>query len=203
MITAPARDPNFALHNVHGELAQHRFWRAVRPHVRQFRMAVDAGAHIGLWTRLLAREFKFVTAFEPVPENFACLQMNVLKKSVRLENVALGSGAGACGLTLPAAANSGCWRVDDTKTDLEMRTLDSYGLRDVDFIKIDVEGYEGEVLEGARQTISKHKPTIVFEENGLGPRHFGSDWVDPARILAGLQYRRVGCYQKNEIWAPR
>jgi hypothetical protein len=46
-----------------------------------------------------------------------------------------------------------------------VKTLDSYNFDKVDFIKIDVEGYEPEVLEGAKQLINRHRPIIFFEVN--------------------------------------
>ena len=163
-------------------------------------MAVDVGAHIGLWTRGLADKFKWVTAFEPVAENFACLEMNAGHlKNTRLVNVALGAMPSFCSMILPTGGNSGCWRVR-SGGNIEMRTLDSFMLNNVDLIKIDVEGLEGEVLTGARETIACWRPTIVFEENGLGVKHYGTDWVDPAVVLTPLRYKRIAVFAKNDIW---
>jgi FkbM family methyltransferase len=47
--------------------------------------------------------------------------------------------------------------------DVELRTLDSYDLDDVDIIKIDVEGHEFDVVQGAEQTIIKHRPIVQLE----------------------------------------
>ena len=48
---------------------------------------------------------------------------------------------------------------------MELKTLDSMNLPGLDFLKIDVEGAEGLVLQGAAETIKKYKPTIFFEHN--------------------------------------
>jgi FkbM family methyltransferase len=200
MMAAPKYDPNFAASSMHGEFAQHRFLRAVLPHVPKRGMAVDVGAHIGIWTRMLADKFKWVTAFEPELDNFACLETNAGHlKNARLLNVALGAIPSSCSMVLPTGGNSGCWRVRDGGG-TEMRTLDSYQLNKVDLIKIDVEGLEGEVIQGARETIACWHPTVVFEENGLGARYYGSNWVSSGTVLTGLRYKRVAVYQKNEIW---
>ncbi len=47
-----------------------------------------------------------------------------------------------------------------------MRRLDSFGFEDVDFIKIDVEGFERAVIEGGERTIRTWRPNIVVEQKG-------------------------------------
>ena len=56
---------------------------------------------------------------------------------------------------------------------IDQRTLDSYGFTDVDIIKIDVEGYELLVLEGADQTIANNRPIVQVECVDIQPRAFG------------------------------
>lgn len=202
MIAAPATDPDFALHPVHGEWAQHRFLHDVLPHTARRGLAIDIGAHIGLWTRALAIQFKFVVAFEPVIENFTCLALNATLPNTQLENVALGATSGMVAMELPKKSNSGCWYASRNLGDTPMRTLDSYKFNDVDLIKIDVEGLEGEVLSGAQNTIQRCIPTIVFEENGLGLKHYGPNWIDPGLLLSVWRYKRAGKHGKNEIWIP-
>ena len=51
--------------------------------------------------------------------------------------------------------------------DVEVRTLDSFGFEDVGFIKIDVEGFEREVLMGGIQTILKSKPILYIEDDRI------------------------------------
>jgi FkbM family methyltransferase len=147
-------------------------------------------------------QFKYVIAFEPVAENFACLEQNADFKNVRRENVALGAETKTCSMVLPTRGNSGCWYAQPVDGPTAMRSIDSYALNDVDLIKIDVEGLEGHVLAGARETLARCLPTIVFEENGLGRLHYGAGWLDPAQLLTGWRYKRVGFYQKNEVWSP-
>ncbi len=59
------------------------------------------------------------------------------------------------------------------RVEIDQRTLDSYQFEDVDIIKIDVEGYELLVLEGATTTISRNRPIIQIECVEIQPRAFG------------------------------
>ena len=55
------------------------------------------------------------------------------------------------------------WKLPQTTVIVETRTLDSYNLPKVDFIKIDVEGWEEQVLEGGMKTILKYRPIMYIE----------------------------------------
>lgn len=200
---APQSDPWFAEHPVHGSQAQARLIRSVLQRVpvsRRFQ-AIDVGAHIGVWTVPLAGVFRYVTAFEPVASNFECLEVNTRGlKNVSLRPVALGNETRRVSMA-QIGDNSGTYcalRGDD----VGMMTLDVL-MADrvsVDFIKLDVEGMEGAVLEGARQVLDEWRPWVFFEDNGLGTIHYGPDWIDPKSILRGLGYHPVVRLAKNELW---
>ena len=63
-------------------------------HVRKFRRAVDCGAHVGTWSRILASRFESVDALEPMPEHRECFRLNVTDDNVVLHHNALGSSDG-------------------------------------------------------------------------------------------------------------
>lgn len=145
------------------------------------RVALDIGAHVGLWAMWLVKEFAHVHAVEPVPAHADILPFNVAETNYTLHRVALGAAHGAVNITVPthqtggahvktARANPGAkYNVAgavETWLGVPLRPLDSFGLGDVDFIKIDVEGYEQPVLEGARETILRCRPNIVIEQKG-------------------------------------
>ena len=197
----PTRDPGFAESPLHGAKAQAAFLDKVLKHCKNFRLAVDIGAHVGTCTEFLATVFERVWAVEPCAENFSCLVRNVGDRAV-LVNAALGSSEGDCTMQLEPGANSGMWHVSDG-FGVEVTTLDRLMLSNVDFIKIDTEGFEGQVLEGARETIAACKPLIVFEDNGLGQKYYGAQWVDPKPILESLGYEQKTRINKDEVWAPR
>jgi hypothetical protein len=63
------------------------------------------------------------------------------------------------------------------KINFETRTLDSFNLEKVDILKIDVEGFECDVVEGAFNTISKHKPKIIIETHGSKSRENAQNFL--------------------------
>ncbi len=74
--------------------------------------------------------------------------------------VDIGANQGVFAFALTAAHAQ--FRTIETH-EVEIRTLDAFALTDVRFIKADVEGSEREVLEGARATIARERPTILLE----------------------------------------
>lgn len=142
---------------------------ACLPHIRKFDVALDVGAHCGLWSRVLVRSFAQVIAFEPVQEFRACFQLNVHEAEVFA--CALGAGPGSAKIETENGS-SGNSRVSDKGEDVQVFALDGFGIPEVDFIKIDCEGFEKFVVEGGEQTIRKNKPCVIVEQKkGMGARY--------------------------------
>lgn len=140
------------------------------------RHAVDAGAHVGLWSRILAKEFDFVTAFEPMPEHADCFEMNLAGLSnVQLERCALGDRSGVATMVFPMAdVASARIDLDGAGDQVRIKELDTFDLRSVDFLKMDVEGFCLPILRGGEQTIRRDRPVVVVEQKGRD-EHFGVD----------------------------
>lgn len=198
---APVKDRYFAQSRIHGADAQRAFMLTVMKYCKQLRTAVDVGAHIGTCTDVLASHFEKVLAFEPTEENYACLQTNVGGRA-QLEKTALGALRSTGLMVEPPNANSGMWYFSNSGNAVTVRTLDEYELHDVDLVKVDTEGMEGEVLLGAISTIWASKPVIVFEDNGNGRKYYGDRWVDPKPILRSLGYSKKVRLNKDEVWIP-
>jgi FkbM family methyltransferase len=136
--------------------------------------ALDVGANIGNHTLWLAIVCGLrVVAFEPVEhaELSANVALNDLGGRVWVEPVALGD---ACG----TAEHVGAGRLAPGG-DLPVRTLDSYRLRGVRLVKIDVEGMEPAVLRGGEQTIRRDRPTIWAEEHNQTEHRAIADVLEP------------------------
>lgn len=140
--------------------------KAAYRHVTDWSCAVDAGAHVGLITRRLAEKFSAVHAFEPNPFNFECLQANTRHlKNVVLHQKALGDRDAAAGIEAGPTGNSGNRQMTDGATGSKVRVipLDLLDLGSLGLLKIDVQGYELFVLDGARDTIGRHAPVVLVE----------------------------------------
>lgn len=136
------------------------------------RAAVDVGAHIGLWSFYLARQFDKVVAFEPVAEHRECFIKNVLDQNdVMLYPCALGDHEGSIAMHTSVGSSGDSWVNGDG--DIPMKALDSFDLQDVDFIKIDCEGGELAVLKGAEQTLRHCKPCVIVEQKPGRAQKFG------------------------------
>ena len=68
------------------------------------------------------------------------------------------------------------------------KTLDSFGFRDVDFIKCDAEGYEENIMRGAEQTIRQWRPVIIVEQKRTMATRFGLQPMGAVDFLNSLGY---------------
>ena len=147
------------------------------------RIAVDVGANVGLWSMHLVQQFAHVHAFEPVPEVAAILPWNMPSENYTLHTYALGERPAYVTMTVRPEATAyshitpapeRVWAEmgnGDDEVGAVMRTLDSFEIKNVDLLKIDVEGYELQVLRGAEETIRSCRPLIVIEQNGHEERY--------------------------------
>lgn len=163
-------------------------------YVRGRGVAVDGGAHVGHWTRRLAREFATVIAFEPCVPNF--MELPVLPNVMRI-NAALGRSHGRAGL-VPGPENTGQWHLAPGSTTLVVG-LDQTAPAQLDFLKLDVEGMEAQALQGAAATIARCRPVVLIEENGLCER-YGQRRNTAGRLLRRWGYRLAQRLNKDEIW---
>lgn len=144
-------------------------------HVKEWRRAVDVGAHVGLFSYHLASRFEAVDAFEPMPTHRECFVHNVTAENVALHACALGASAGEVQMTIYPGNSGHCHIADAGEVVVPIATLDSYTFDDVDFLKIDTEGYELEVLRGAIETLRRCKPAIIVEQKANNGSRYGYD----------------------------
>ncbi|UCD31074.1 MAG: FkbM family methyltransferase [Desulfobacterales bacterium] len=132
----------------------------------KFDLAIDGGANVGSWTRLLAEKFSVVHSFEPNHEAFLCLQRNIdewgLSNKVVLHEQALSDFSGFVSV-LPAGGKRTVTAKVMGSGPTEAITIDSLNLAGCSFIKLDIEGYEAKALLGATQTIKLLRPWILIE----------------------------------------
>lgn len=135
-------------------------------HAKQRRVAIDVGANVGLWSRGLCKNFATVLAFEPVDMFRACLVRNVPASNLKIMDFALGNENTTANMII-TEGNTGHTHIDPASVGsgtTAVRRLDDLELDQVDYIKMDCEGYEYRVLQGAEQTIRRCRPIVVVEQ---------------------------------------
>ena len=159
--------------------------------VRDWRTALDVGAHVGLWSMQLVKRFRLVEAFEPLAAHRACFLRNVPMEKVILHACALGEAEG-CVAMRTAPGSSGDSRVagspDGPGGAIPLRRLDAImeGVDDVDFLKLDCEGYELFVLRGGEELLRRCRPVVVVEQKPGKAQAFGLGERAAVAYLQGL-----------------
>lgn len=161
---------------------------------------VDVGANIGYYLLLFQQAVGpggGVVCIEPSAENLPELRRNISingMHNVELHEVALGEHEGRVGLH--SGINSGVTEgTVDAPYEVPLRRLDTLVNAPVDFVKIDVEGYEGQVLAGAERILVR-RPVLFLE---LHPHIVGRFGYTVRRILEGLarHYSRITLFEKE------
>ena len=150
--------------------------RVVMEMIENKRDVIDIGAHVGITTvHWLDNGFTHVHAFEINPSHFDCLMENTTEYRERVSLYPYG-----CSFeekTVKAGyrthKNSGSFQMLDDQTaatfppesifEVSVRRLDTHTFDNISLIKIDVEGWELEVMKGAINTIKQHRPVLFVE----------------------------------------
>ena len=139
-------------------------------------LAVDGGANVGAYARVLARRFERVIAFEPAPDTFACLARNLQEwgftHRVEACQNALSDCVESVSLGTEPGRRSPSRRVVGSGTIATVR-IDDLNLPDLAFLKLDVEGYEERALRGAQKTLLRCRPLVMFEDKPKKSSQFG------------------------------
>jgi FkbM family methyltransferase len=171
-----------------GTYQLHKLQAAI-PYIKNFRHAVDVGAHVGLWSRVLARCFGRLTAFEPIEHHRECFEKNVRPGQgceIELYPVALSSSEEALrfAITPDSSGLTYVKKVDDgVGPQTVARTLDSFNLPPIDFLKLDCEGYEYFILKGAERTVHRDRPCIIVEQKPGKGSMYGLDDREAVKLL--------------------
>ncbi len=135
------------------------------PYIKNFHTYIDVGAYKGDTCIPLLGKFKRIYAFEPNPET-----AKNIPNTIKVFDYALGNKNDMVELTIPNNGKNdysqgSVSRFSEGVTSwlVEQTTLDSFNIDNVSLIKIDVEDYEFEILEGSVQTLLRCKPVVMFD----------------------------------------
>jgi len=207
--------------------------RLLRQLVDPRRNAVDAGANKGVYSYFLARHARHCFAYEPNPKIHAILARGCRGANVSVSNAALSDRNGRATLVVPlkhgrprnqtaTLRNDLAGAGEHLAVEVQTRRLDDEPVGDVGFIKIDVEGAERQVIEGARATLARCRPSLLVEieekNSGEKPEAVVA-WIEDlgyrALCLSGgvlrsatgmdldAEMRARGSYIYNFIFLPR
>lgn len=194
-------------HMMSGRVYEHHIINGMlKEYVEKSKYIVDVGANIGCHTISYAgmNQEARIWSFEPQKKLFDLLNTNVnlngYTDRIHLHNCGLGHKE--CTLEMQGLDtvedrahmgwNKGGLGIGRGGEKLDVKTLDSLDLPGLDYMKIDVEGAEGLVIQGGQETIKKFKPVICFEHNHttLDPRDVELEHVPtPFAELVKLGYK--------------
>lgn len=175
------------------------------------KLCVDVGANVGEYSELLLQKTNaFVFAFEPLPEAF--VKLNSLssnsKNHLIAVNVGLGNIEGHLDLKFGenshlasfaqgvqeigyvARSNTKAYKARVAKLDTFMEQMLDFA-PEVDLLKIDVEGFEWEVLLGARNTIEKMRPKLIQIEFNLHQLFVSKSILQFSKLLQGYKLAQM------------
>lgn len=182
------------------------------------RVFVDIGAHVGLWSMWWARTMSGILAYEPVPDFSNLFWANVLGNMAQPVPVVLRpyalldapgetilridkTNTGNTHVALPHEGTPGAEFLKVPVTTLDDDIGDCLSIREqVGVLKIDCEGVEVKVLQGAAETIDTHKPLIVVEQKKQDAYQFTEDAIQHLETKHG--YEVLECISGDYIMAP-
>jgi len=174
--------------------------------------ALDIGANVGFMTAYFAKRWQNVTAFEPTPSVFACLQQNCTRDNINNIAIALSNETGTVLFAVQArseinqiVSSTDVLRKHWSAIEVPAATLDSLNLTDIDMIKIDVEGHELSVLKGAENTIRAQRPLIAIEisfENKVLDKELSKGHTGALDLLKSWGYKEVWHNKYDYIMEP-
>jgi|TARA_R110000803_G_scaffold202261_1_gene267323 FkbM family methyltransferase len=160
-----------------------KFIKYCESQTKKMKTVIDVGAWCGTWSKAIEPFAKKVIAFEPDSLHFECLQKNcTINCDPRME--AVGSELKRIALTEDNFTQAK--RVDKDGS-IRMITLDYLDYENVDMIKIDVEGYEMEVLKGATKTLESVQYLMIELNNNT--KKYGSSNIDVEKYISSLGFK--------------
>ena len=136
-------------------------WMVSLPFIMSKRNAIDVGCRDGEYTRYIHKDFEHVYCFD-------YRRRKLFHKNVDLSKIthfkcALGEEHKIIKVSGAGSITAGKVPLEEWY-DEQLYTIDEFNFENIDYIKIDVDGYELNVLQGAIKTIEKYKPVLVLEQ---------------------------------------
>jgi len=171
-----------------------KFLTFIEKNALKFNHVLDIGAWVGTWTMKINPFCGRVIAFEPDPLHYECLVKNV-PEEVETHQLAVGNDKKMISLSEDNFTQAK--RVVG-EGNIPMVTIDSLNFTDVDLIKVDVEGYEMEVLKGADKTLENVKYLMIELNNNS--KKYGSSNLEIEKYLRKKGFRIMIKAWPDVVW---
>lgn len=183
-------------------LIVHDWFNGIRPLIierfgyKKDGSVIQAGGNCGVYPLLYTEFFNLVYTFEPDPLNFFCLAANCQIPGIIKFNCALGNKNDLVQIEERLPGNRGMNAVEST-TDrnsvycVPAVTIDSFGFENINLIQLDLEGYEGNAILGAKKTIEKNRPVIILEWSDEHARVHPVQYKEVKEIMDSINYKAV------------
>ena len=157
------------------------------------RVMVDVGANIGRWAKYFQKEYHQIFCFEPAHYNIECLKKNTEHDTnIYVRTYGLGESKHKASLSVAVKDHLGSTMAKpDPKGEIDIQRLDDQNLPDLDLLKIDVEGFETEVLRGGENIIKEKKPLIAIERHAFNYNLLGKTKKESHLYLQSLGYEMM------------
>lgn len=174
---------------------------------RPLKLFVDIGANIGNHTLFFANKFEAILAIEPDPIIFKVLELNTLlsgSDSIEIYNVAASSTQGDVKFQRAATQNQGTGKVVSLQEQQGLISVPAVRADDIlkdkaepSLIKLDVEGYERQVLLGMKHTLENTDAIIAFEANSI------EDYIETSEYLKKFGYSHFSTFAYGLSGLPK
>ena len=156
---------------------------------------IDVGGNVGRWSKEFVNDYGRITAFEPAPYNIECFLKNTEHDpTITLKQFGLGENPSKAKLDVVIPNHLGSTVVHPAPNgEIDIQRLDDQGgaFEDIDLLKIDVEGFETEVLKGGKEMINMSNPLIAIERHAFNYKLLGKTKKESHLYLESIGYKLI------------
>ena len=198
----PDTDTDFDRWILDGEYQKHQR-DTILKFINRTGNAIDIGAHVGFWLKDMCNHFDYVYAFEPIEEVRHCLSRNVTAMNYKTYSFGLGAKNDVINVNYNPTETGNTHASKDGNQTITIRKLDDMNLPKIDYIKVDTEGFEIEVLKGGENMIKEYKPFVHGEVKERILQKQGISSNDVEDYLTSINYKEVMRVNSERVYSYR
>jgi FkbM family methyltransferase len=184
-------------------LARNAILNLIKKSKKKPNSALDVGSHVGFWSKDFTEQFEHVYAFEPIDQARECYIKNITKTNYTLYPYGLGSEEKKVKVYYDPNQTGHTFVTEYGNIEINVYPLDHFEFNKVDYIKIDVEGYEIEVCKGALKLIERDKPFIHIEMKKKLMDRVGLTENTIYDFFESINYKKVLTVVSEVVFAPK